>query len=358
MSKVNIHNVYGRSYAATNNRAVLLINLGSPRSPKVKDVASYLREFLMDERVISLSPFWRSVLVKGIIVPFRAKRSARNYSYIWDEEQEVFPLVHHSALLAEALSEQMKRPVGLAMRYGTPSMDDTLRELSQLGVKEVSVLPLYPHYTRSSFETAAVHALDRLSALGLDMELSVMDAFYEEEAYNRVLVEQVRRHLPEDIDRLIISMHGIPVSHLMPPCRSHNGETKHCIHTHHTPQQRATCYRLHCETSAERLRQDLGLPESKVELVYQSRLGNHEWMRPYFIERVKSFAAEGAKRIAVVCPGFICDCLETLHEIDVEYRRDFMHTGGHQMTYIPCLNSSPELVEALSEIIYKHEKRL
>lgn len=357
MPKLKIDNVYGQAYAGHDKRAVLLVNLGSPRSPKVGDVASYLRDFLMDERVIGLSPFWRAILVKGIIVPTRAKNSARNYRYIWDEETQTFPLVSHSAKLAEALAIAMRRPVGLAMRYGSPTMDNTLQALAQLGVEEVSVLPLYPHYTRSSFETAAVHALDRLKVLGLKLKLSVMEAFYMDPAYRSVLAEHVRTHLSPSVDKLVISMHGIPLSHLMPPCRSHNGQTSHCLHTEHTPQQKATCYRLHCEEAAAFLQQDLGLDADKVELVYQSRLGNHEWMRPYFAERVRDFASEGAKHIAVVCPGFICDCLETLHEIDVEYRHEYLHSGGLQMQYIPCLNSSPELIEALSEIIYKHENK-
>lgn len=335
--------------------AILLVNLGSPASPRVADVAEYLKTFLMDERVIAIHPFWRSLLVKGLIVPRRAKYSAQNYRYIWDEESETFPLVRHSATLAESLSKKMRRCVGLAMRYGEPNMDDTLRQLHQLGVRSVQVLPLYPHYTRSSFETASVHALDRLRALGLDMELNILNAFYHDSAYRRVLAESVRPYLREDLDKLVVSMHGIPLSHLTMPCRADNGHTERCRLSQHTPQQRMTCYRLHCEEGAEFLRQDLGLPADKVELVYQSRLGNHEWMRPYFADRVREWAKEGAKRIAVVCPGFICDCLETIHEVDVEYREEFMHHGGERLDYIPCLNSSEDFVQVLAQLIDSYE---
>lgn len=358
MPKLNVKNIYGAEWSSPEKRAILLINLGSPASPSVPDVASYLKTFLMDERVISLSHFWRSVLVKGLIVPRRAKYSAANYQYIWDEESQSFPLVSHSAQLAEALATKMQRCVGLAMRYGAPDMDDTLKALHSLGVQQIDVLPLYPHYTRSSFETAAVHALERLRALGLEMELSIMDAFYDNPKFREVLADSVRPYITEDIDKLIISMHGIPLSHLTRPCQADNGHTDRCRLSTHTPQQRATCYRLHCEEGAEFLRQDLGLPADKVELVYQSRLGNHEWMRPYFADRVKEWAKEGAKRIAVVCPGFICDCLETIHEVDVEYKEEFAHAGGESLTYIPCLNSSSAFVEVLEHIILKHEAKL
>lgn len=357
LPKQIIHNVYGRTYAQNKDTAVLLINLGSPHSPEVKDVAQYLTTFLMDERVMSLSVFWRTLLVKGLIVPRRAKYSAANYRCIWDSESETFPLVRHSAALAAALADNMQRCVGLAMRYGEPSMDATLQELFDLGIRSIHVLPLYPHYTRSSFETAAVYALERVKILGLDMKLDIMDAFYEHKAYRQVLADSVQPYLTEGIDKLIVSMHGIPVSHLTRPCRIDNGQTDRCLTHLHTPQQRSTCYRLHCEESANFLRQDLGLSHDKLELVYQSRLGRHEWMRPYFSERVRQWAHEGAKRIAVVCPGFICDCLETIHEVDVEYREEFRKHGGEQLVYIPCLNSSTSFVEVLRDIILSHESK-
>lgn len=358
MPKLEIHSLYGRSWASPDKAAILLINLGSPKSPEVRDVASYLKTFLMDERVISIPQFWRSLLVKGIIVPRRAKYSAQNYRYIWDEATESFPLVSHSAKLAEALAEKMQRCVALAMRYGEPSMDEALSQLAKLGVRKVHVLPLYPHYTRSSFETASVYALERLRALGLDLDLNIMGAFYDDATYRQVLAESVRPYLGEEVDRLVVSMHGIPLSHLTMPCRAENGHTDRCRLSSHTPQQRATCYRLHCEESAEFLRQDLGLPADKVELVYQSRLGNHEWMRPYFADRVQEWAKEGVKRVAVVCPGFICDCLETLHEIDVEYREEFLHSGGEAFHYIPCLNSSPAFVAVLEQLMLREDAKL
>lgn len=348
-------NLYGTEWADNAKSAILLVNLGSPDSPEVTDVARYLKDFLMDERVISIPYFWRNLLVKGMIVPRRAKYSAANYRYIWDRETQSFPLVSHSAKLAEALAHKMQRCVALAMRYGKPDMDSSLLGLEALGVKRVHVLPLYPHYTRSSFETAAVHALERLRALGLSLDLNIFGAFYDNKAYRQVLANSIRPYIGEHIDRLIVSMHGIPLSHLTMPCRQDNGYTDGCRLSLHTPQQRCTCYRLHCEETTEFIRQDLGLPANRVELVYQSRLGRHEWLKPYFANRIQEWAKEGVKRIAVVCPGFICDCLETLHEINVEYREEFLQSGGEYYEYIPCLNSSAEFVEVLCSLIKSYE---
>lgn len=356
LQNTSIQSIYGKAWATSSQAAVLLINLGSPKSPEVKDVASYLGEFLMDERVISISHFWRRLLVKGMIVPMRSKGSAANYRYIWDAERQVFPLVAHSATIAEALAHKMQRCVGLAMRYGTPEMDRVLEQFRDLGIRRLHVLPLYPHYTRSSFETASVHALERMHALGLDMELNMLGAFYDNSLYRKVLAESVRPYLSENLDRLIVSMHGIPLSHLMMPCRAQNGYSDHCRLRPHSPQQRSTCYRLHCEEATEFLRQDLGLKAGMVELVYQSRLGQHEWVKPYFAERVKAWPGEGIEHIAVVCPGFVCDCLETLHEIDVEYKEEFFKAGGKSFKYIPCLNSSSALIETLEGLILQNER--
>lgn len=341
--------VYGAQYAA--DEGVLLINLGSPLSPRVEDVRPYLETFLMDERVISLSPFWRSLLVKRVVVPRRAPYSAGNYCQIWDEATQSFPLLRHSALLAEALSLRAERTVALAMRYSSPTMEQALQALHALGIKRVRVLPLYPHYTRSSFETAVVHALDEVLRLGLPLELDFAPAFYAHPRYRRVLADSIRPYLAEPFDKLVVSMHGIPVSHLAGPCRGENGQTNYCRDRHHSPQEAQTCYRLHCERSVEMLREDLGLRPEQIELVYQSRLGLHEWIKPYFVNRVKQWADEGAERVVVVAPGFVTDCLETLQEIQIQYKELFETTGGQELRYVPCLNSSAEFVEVLYDLI-------
>lgn len=344
--------IYSEQYA--QDRGVLLINLGSPDSPNLGDVQRYLEDFLMDERVISLSPFWRNLLVRHIIVPRRAPFSAANYSKIWEAESGTFPLVRYSAEIAQQLAERLHLPVALAMRYGKPSMDKALYELHALGIKRVQVLPLYPHYTRSSFETAAVHAMARKEALGLPLELDILPAFYDHPSYRRVLADSVRPYLTEPFDKLVVSMHGIPVSHLSRPCRADNGVGHRCLNSIHSAQEQSTCYRLHCERTVAYLQEDLGLEANRIELVYQSRLGRHEWMKPYFARRVKDWVHEGARRVVVVSPGFVCDCLETLEEINIEYRKQFMASGGEHFSYVPCLGSSSEFVEVLATLITEH----
>lgn len=349
MGVQQIRSLYGGEHRSS--RAILLINLGSPASPEVADVKHYLTEFLMDERVISISYFWRALLVKGIIAPKRAPYSARNYNYIWEEEHKTFPLIRHSATIAESLSKQMSCPVALAMRYGAPSMDDALCSLATLGLKEVVAIPLYPHYTRSSYETAAVYALERNKRLGLGLNLQLLPPFYAHPLYRRLLASSIRPYLSAPFDKLIVSLHGIPLSHLSAVCRQENGETDNCLNRPHTHAEQGVCYRLHCESTVAQLCEDLALKPWQVELVYQSRLGRHEWMKPYFSERIKTLTQDNVRRVLVVCPGFICDCLETIHEIDVEYREEFLSSGGESFTYIPCLNSSAEFISCLSQMI-------
>ena len=282
-----------------SKQAILLLNLGSPASPAVADVHSYLLQFLMDRRIIGL-PYWvRHPLVHRIIVPRRA------------------PLASLSS------------------------------------VEEVLIAPLYPHYARSSYETAVAYVLEEARRLGLSLRFRLLPPFYRDEGYRQVLSEQVRPYLSEPFDRLIVSMHGIPLSHIPKECRHHNGHTDYCAHRRgwHERHAEEDCYRLQCEETRALLQQDLGLEDGQVELVYQSRLGRHEWMRPYMSERIQRLAHEGAERIVVVCPGFVCDCLETIQEIDSYYRSEYLHSGGKSFTYVPCLNSSPAFVRVLGELI-------
>ena len=337
-----------------SKQAILLLNLGSPTSPAVADVHSYLLQFLMDRRIIGL-PYWvRHPLVHRIIVPRRAPKSAANYRTIWDEERQAFPLITHTEAIARELSELCRCPVAYGMRYAEPSTAGALSALASLSsVEEVLIAPLYPHYARSSYETAVAYVLEEARRLGLSLRFRLLPPFYRDEGYRQVLSEQVRPYLSEPFDRLIVSMHGIPLSHIPKECRKHNGHTDYCAHRRgwHERHAEEDCYRLQCEETRALLQQDLALEDGQVELVYQSRLGRHEWMRPYMSERIQRLAHEGAERIVVVCPGFVCDCLETIQEIDSYYRSEYLHSGGKSFTYVPCLNSSPAFVHVLGELI-------
>ena len=345
--------LFGAEYPSS--QAVLLLNLGSPRTPAVEDVHAYLLQFLMDRRIIGLPHWARHLLVHHIIVPKRAPKSAANYRTIWDEERQAFPLITHTEEIACALAERRQCPVAVGMRYASPSTGSALEALaSLLSVEEIIIAPLYPHYARSSYETAVAYVLEEARRLGLSrLRFRLLSPFYNEPSYRAVLTESIRPYLQSPFDRLIVSMHGIPVSHIPKECREHNGETNYCAsrrdwHERHAEED---CYRLQCEETTEYLRQDLGLERGQVELVYQSRLGRHEWMRPYMSQRVRQFSGEGAERVVVVCPGFICDCLETIQEIDSYYREVFLAHGGKSFVYVPCLNSSEDFIASLASLL-------
>lgn len=352
MTEISIQSIYGASYR--KSRAVLLINLGSPDSPAVQDVASYLTTFLMDEHVIGISPFWRSLLVKRIITPRRAPQSAKTYRLIWDEETESFPLVRHTAHIARELADQLELPVAMAMRYGKPEMTEAITALMALErITEVIVVPLYPHYTRSTFLTAVEYAQSVADKLGATFRMNVIRPFYDHPIYRQVLANSIKPYLDQPYDRLVVSFHGVPISHIEEPCRENNGTPHHCYHRRddHGMDHRDTCYRLHCESTAQFLIEDLAIPRERVELVYQSRLGWHPWLKPYMKGRVPLWPKEGHKRVVVVCPGFVCDCLETLYEIDHEYHEEFKKAGGLSFVYVPCLNSSADFVGVLAQIV-------
>ena len=274
--------LFGAEFPA--GRATLLLNLGSPNSPSVPDVRDYLRTFLMDRRIIGISYPLRYFLVHHLIVPRRAPKSAANYRTIWDADAQNFPLISHSASIAQQLAELRREPVAVGMRYGHPGTGEALEALAALpDIEEIVIVPLYPHYARSSYETAVAFALEEIRRLGLrPMRLRLQAPFYGETAYRTALADSVREYLSEPFDRLIISMHGIPLSHIPKACREHNGHSAHCAdrRTWHERHGEEDCYRLQCEETRALLQQDLGLEDGQVELVYQSRLGRHEWMRP------------------------------------------------------------------------------
>ena len=241
--------LFGAEFPA--GRATLLLNLGSPDSPSVPDVRDYLRTFLMDRRIIGISYPLRYFLVHHLVVPRRAPKSAAHYRTIWDADAQNFPLISHSASIAQQLAELRREPVAVGMRYGHPGTGEALEALAALpDIEEVVIVPLYPHYARSSYETAVAFTLEEIRRLGLrPMRLRLQAPFYGETAYRTALADSVREYLTEPFDRLIISMHGIPLSHIPKACREHNGHSTHCAdrRTWHERHGEEDCYRLQCE---------------------------------------------------------------------------------------------------------------
>ena len=331
------------------------MNLGSPDSTDVKDVKKYLNEFLMDKRVIDAPLLIRTMLVKGIIVPFRASKSAEAYKSIWTDEGS--PLIVISKHLQQALQKETSLPVKLAMRYGNPSAPDALHSLHTEfpSLEEILLIPLYPHYAMSSYETAVVQMKEIHRHKGYKTTLSTIKPYYDDQRYIRALAESFRPFLNVDYDKFVFSYHGVPERHI----KKGDCTGTHCLKVEdccHVPSPaHAECYRHQTFRTTELVADYLSLPKEKVEQTFQSRLGRDPWLQPYTAARLAALPAEGYKKIVVACPAFVSDCLETLEEIAVEGKHIFMEAGGESFTMIPCLNTQPLWVHTLADWVHEFE---
>ncbi len=324
---------------------VLLMNLGSPDSPSVPDVRRYLREFLTDARVIDL-PVVRNFVVPGIILPTRPKRSAAAYASIWTPEGS--PLIVMSKRQRALLQDKVDFPVFLSMRYANPSTPKVLGDIVKEGVTDLYVIPLYPHYAMSSWETAVVQVREEAAKLAPKMRLTVMAPFYQEPGYINALVESARPHLAQDYDLLLFSYHGIPRRHLClgDPSKAHCQKVENCCFVS-SPVQ-ATCYKHQTHKTTELFVKAAGIPEGKWMQSFQSRLGKETWLEPYTNVTLEKLGKAGkVKKLLVMAPAFVTDCLETIDELAVEGAEEFIHAGGEKLTLIPCLNDHPAWITYL-----------
>jgi ferrochelatase len=340
-----------------SNTALLLVNLGSPSSTKVKDVRRYLSEFLMDEKVIDIPYLLRYFLVRGIISPLRAFKSAAAYQSIWSSEGS--PLIVISKRLQQELQNILDIPVELAMRYGDPTPKECFDRLktSYPLLKDVVVMPLYPHYAMSSYETAAEYIKEIHTKYNYGFTLKFVPPFYNHPAYVQTLADSIQPFLEQPFDKILFSYHGIPERHI----RKSDITGSHCLSTgnccnEHSPAHEF-CYRHQCFETTRLVTERLKLPQDKVALSFQSRLGRDPWLRPYTAERLAALPAEGIKKILVVCPAFVSDCLETLEEIAVEGKEIFIHAGGEAFTMIPCLNAEAAWIETVIHLAGVEQKR-
>lgn len=336
-------------------RGIILVNLGSPDSTEVKDVRRYLNEFLMDERVIDMPYILRLLLVRGIIVPFRAPKSAAAYKSIWWKEGS--PLIVLSKQLQQAVQKQFDDPVEIAMRYGNPSPKAAYDKLMQQvpGLEEVVILPLYPHYAMSSYETAVVYMEEIHKRYSYPFKLTTIAPYYNNTDYINALAESIKPYLQQDFDKILFSYHGVPERHI------HKGDItgNHCLKVndccHVASTAHVQCYRHQTFVTTELTAAALGLPKEKTEQTFQSRLGRDPWLTPYTAKRLEELPKEGIKKLLVACPAFVSDCLETLEEIAEEGKEIFLHAGGESFTMIPCLNTNPLWVDAAVKWIKQHE---
>ncbi len=328
------------------------MNLGSPDSTKVNDVRRYLNEFLMDERVIDKPYLARLLLVRGIIVPFRAPRSAEAYRSIWWDEGS--PLIVLTEQLKEAVQQRTDMPVEISMRYGNPTPDEAYRRLmkKQPDLKEVILLPLYPHYAMSSYETAVEHMKTAYAKNKYSFELKVVPPFYNHPSYIDALAASIKPFLDEEFDQLLFSYHGIPERHVLKadPTGYHCMQVENCCYK--SSPSHKTCYRHQVTMTSELVAKKLGLRKDQWQQSYQSRLGKRDpWLTPSTQLRLPELPKEGVKKLLIVCPAFISDCLETLEEINQEGKELFMHAGGEKYTYIPCLNTNEPWLDTVLQLI-------
>jgi protoporphyrin/coproporphyrin ferrochelatase len=328
-------------------QGVLLVNLGSPQSPEVKDVKAYLNQFLMDGNVIDIPYLLRLFLVRGIIVPKRAANSSKLYQKIWTDEGS--PLIVNSERVVDKVKSKISIPLALAMRYGEPSIDTGLEELDEAGIDDVLVVPLYPQYAMSTTQTV-IDEVEKIRKKKFpQMSTTYLPPFYDNSEYIKVLASSVKEELKDQKpDHLLFSYHGLPERHLKKadPTGIHCLSSGDCCTTPN--EAHATCYRHQCFKTTEMVVDNLGVKEDAYSVSFQSRLGKDPWMQPYTTDKVKHLAKDGIKNLAVVTPAFVSDCLETIEEIGIEAKEDFLNSGGEHFTRIECINDSEDWADLLA----------
>ena len=335
------------------SKGVLLVNLGSPDSPSEADVRKYLREFLMDGRVLDAPWPIRFCVVNFTILPSRPKLSGEAYEKIWTKEGS--PLVVISKHVTEKLRHHLHCPVELAMRYQNPTIPSAIEKLRAQGVKEIILVPLFPHYAMSSYETAVVRVKDVLRKVAPEVSLRTVPPFYDDPDYIEALVASAEKMLQGGYDHLLFSFHGLPERHMRKadPTGGHCMTAKNCCEVP-SPAHR-TCYRAQCFATVRAFVQRAGVTRFSVS--FQSRLGREPWLKPYTDVEIPRLAGDGVKKLLVICPAFVSDCLETLEEIGMRGRELFEQAGGKEFALIPCMNEHPRWIAAMETMIRRAFER-
>lgn len=328
---------------------VLIGNLGTPQSPKRSDVKKYLSEFLMDKYVINKGPLFRWILVNLIITPLRSGKSAKLYQSVWTEQGS--PLMVHSQNVVSKLSQKLGEgfKVALGMRYGKPSIASALEELKDCD--SIVLFPQYPQFADSSYTTWMEAALSAADRLGLRAKLKTIPPFYASPIYLAALTANVQRQLQGlDVDHILYSFHGLPVSHLRKLDLTGKICARHPNCCDVIVQANSRCYRAQSFFVASALSSRLKM-EGKGSVAFQSRLGREPWIQPYTDVELAKMPGRGIKKLAVVMPAFTADCLETLEEIHVAGQEIFKKAGGEEFHALYCLNDDDHWIEALSQMV-------
>lgn len=331
---------------------VLIVNLGTPDSPRRYDVYRYLKQFLLDKRVIDIPWIFRQLLVRGFIAPFRSGSSGKLYQKLWTENGS--PLKYYGEKLVAGVQEQLGSEyiVELAMRYQNPSIQSAIDKLNKQNIHELIVLPLFPHYASAS--TGSVHEeVMRIVSKQLAIpNVKIINSFHDNEDLVNVFVKNAQQFDLDSYDHILFSYHGLPQSQL-----KKTDNCNHCIKVdgccNSITEKNQFCYSAQCHATAHLIAGKLGLDRSRYTICYQSRLGPDPWVQPYTIKVIEELAGKGAKRLLAFSPAFVSDCLETIIEISDEYQEEFEEWGGEQMDLVPSLNDDPDWIKGVVKMIKK-----
>ena len=330
-------------------RGFLLMNTGSPDSPEVKDVKNYLGQFLMDPYVIDLPYPARALLVYGIILNTRPKKSAEAYKSIWTENGS--PLIHYCNQLTEALKLLHNDPVELAMAYGNPSLPNAIDNLIEKDVDEICLLPLFPQYAMATVGSCIGWLKKILKQKKYTGTVRIAPPYHNHSSY----IDPIAEKITDSDEHILFSYHGIPERHLKKadPTKKHCMKLKDCCNQINRDAH-SVCYRQQCFETTKLIVEKANLSNDRYTISFQSRLGANklnEWLKPYTDKTLEDMPKKGIKNLAVLCPAFFCDCLETLEEIEDEGKEIFMNAGGKSYRMIPCLNDSDEGINCLNTIM-------
>ena len=331
------------------NEGVLLINLGSPKELSKKSVRQYLRVFLSDDNVVDLPKFFQQFILRLFILPFRPKNTLEAYEKIWTKEGS--PLIISTESIANKLTEKTGWNVEYAMRYEEPSIEKALHNFKNNEINKIYVISLYPHNAMATTVTTELETRNVAMNVSNNFELIFTKPFFDNEEYINAMVNSIRPYVEnKSYDKIIFSYHGIPKRQAKKTDETgeHCFSTSNCCEVENDGSK--DCYRSHTRIASDLTAKKLGLEDDQWEIAYQSRIGPG-WLTPFTDKRLAKLPEEGKDNIAILCPSFISDCLETLEEIDIRGRETFLKAGGKKMTYIPCLNDSEDTINLLENLV-------
>lgn len=337
----------------TKKTGVLLINLGTPDSPSTSDVRSYLSQFLNDPRVIDINAVGRAVLVNGVIVPFRAPKSAKIYKELWEMWGNESPLLTYGKKLQQLVQDQFKSDenitIEFAMRYKNPSLDDVLARMEAAAYERIIILPLFPHYASSSSGSAIEKAMDLIRQWWVIPEIKIIPHFYDHPGYIDAFVDRANQYDIDSYDHVLFSYHGLPerqIDKVHPDLKCSD-----CNCNKEFKADIKYCYRNECYQTTRLIAEKLALTPEQYTVAFQSRLGKTPWLTPYSDQVVEELAKSGKKRLLAFSAAFIADCLETSIEIGDEYQEIFEEHGGEKIQLVESLNDSEIWVETVKDLI-------